>query len=72
VKTLFNLFIRPILETANCPAYTGDSYYRGYSRNKRRALEILQRKINAAERWMADCGLKVILNIILYMQANRN
>jgi hypothetical protein len=58
---LFNLFIRPLLETANCPAYADDSYYCGYSRNKWSALEILQQRINAAVKWMADSGLKVNL-----------
>ena len=58
---LFNLFMRPLLETVNGPAYADDSYHCGHSRNKQQALEMLQEKINTAVKWITDSGLKVNL-----------
>jgi len=58
---LFNLFIRPLLETANSPAYADDSYYYGTSKVKLRALEILQENLGRAIKWITNSGLKVNL-----------
>jgi exonuclease III len=58
---LFNLFIRPLLETATSPAYADDSYYYGTSKVKLRALEILQENLKAAIKWITNSGLKVNL-----------
>jgi hypothetical protein len=56
---LFNLFIRPLLETATCPAYADDSYYCGFAKSKAQAQEMLQDKINKAVEWITGSGLKV-------------
>jgi hypothetical protein len=58
---LFNLFMRPLLEKVNGPAYADDSYHCGHSRNKQQALEMLHEKINIAVKWITDSGLKVNL-----------
>jgi hypothetical protein len=56
---LFNLFIRPLLEKTNSPAYADDSYHCGTSRTKKQALEILERKLGEAIGWITKSGLKV-------------
>ena len=58
---LFNLFIRPLLVTANCPAYADDSYYYGSSKGKSAAIDTVQRKVKQAIQWMTNSGLKVNL-----------
>ena len=58
---LFNLFIRPLMEMANSPAYADDSYHYGASKTKQHALEILQVKLKAAIEWITGSGLKVNL-----------
>ena len=56
---LFNLFLRPLLEKTNSPAYADDSYHCGTSRTKEQALEILERKLGEAISWITMSGLKV-------------
>jgi len=58
---LFNLFIRPLLATANSPVYADDSYYYGSSKEKSAAIETVQRKVKQAIQWMTNSGLKVNL-----------
>jgi len=58
---LFNLYMRPMLETLDSPAYADDSYYCGTSKTKHQALGVLQMKINAAVDWIVSSGLKVNL-----------
>jgi hypothetical protein len=59
---LFNLFLRPLLEMTKSPAYADDSYHYGASRTKKQALEILEKKLNAAIEWIRKSGLKVNVN----------
>ena len=58
---LFNLFIRPMLETCSGPAYADDSYHLATGSNRAEALDALQEKITEVERWMSGSGLKVNL-----------
>ena len=58
---LFNLFIRPLLASANSPAYADDSYYCGISKVKLQAQEMLEERIRAALEWITKSGLKVNL-----------
>ena len=59
---LFNLFMRPLLKTVNGLAYADDSHHSGHSRNNQQALEMLQEKINTAEKWIRDSNVKVNLD----------
>ena len=56
---LLNLFLRPLLEKTNSPAYADDSYHYGTSRTKKQALEILEGKLGEAITWITKSGLKV-------------
>ena len=56
---MFNLFLRPLLEKTNTPAYADDSYHYGTSRTKKQALEILEGKLGEAIAWITKSGLKV-------------
>ena len=58
---LFNLFIRPMLESCSGPAYADDSYHLGSGSSKTEALNTLQKKIIEVEKWMSGSGLKVNL-----------
>jgi hypothetical protein len=56
---LFNLFIRPLLESSSGPAYADDSYHLATGVNKVDAVDKLQRRVTEAEEWMTGSGLKV-------------
>ena len=59
---MFNLFIRPLLETANSPAYTNVSYYCGISKTKHQALDAFQiKEIHMAVDRITSFGRKVNL-----------
>ncbi len=58
---LFNLFIRPLLETSSGPAYADDSYHLALGKSRAEEVRALQEKIIAAEQWMSGSGLKVNL-----------
>jgi len=56
---LFNLFIRPLLESSSEPAYADDSYHLATGDNKAGAVDKLQRRVTEVEEWMTGSGLKV-------------
>jgi hypothetical protein len=59
---LFNLFLKPLLEKTNSPAYADDSYHYGTSKTKKQALEILEKKLERAIEWIMKSGLKLNVN----------